>query len=213
VPLQLSYNALTGLPTRGSIRFSGTVHGRDIRILMDGGSSDNFIHPALVKRLAIPWYKVPSFKVQVGSGELLKCDGQVRNVPIKIQQHIITVNAFVLPIASEELVLGDIWLETMDTHLVNYKQKFITFMHNDQLITLQGELHPIIDQAQFHQFRRLQTTKAILALYTLQNSATIGILFTPSGFTCTYRSRIGSVTTNLSGCVPISTWIAPFQST
>jgi len=106
--------------------------------------------------------------VQVGSGELLKCDGQVRNVPIKIQQHIITVNAFVLPIASEELVLGDIWLETLDTHLVNYKQKFITFMHNDQLITLQGELHPIIDQAQFHQFRRLQTTKAILALYTLQ---------------------------------------------
>jgi len=85
VPLQLSYNALTGLQARGSIRFSGTVQGRDIHILMDEGSLDNFIHPALVKRLVIPWYKVPSFKVQVGSGELLKCDGQVHNVPIKIQ--------------------------------------------------------------------------------------------------------------------------------
>ena len=161
--LQLSYNALTGLRARGSIRFSWTVHGRDIciRFLLY-----NFIHPPLVKRQAIPWYKVPSFKVQVG--ELLKCDGQVRNVPINIQQHTITMNAFVLPIASEELVLGDIWLKTLDTHLVNYKQKFITFMHNDQLISLQGDLHPVIDQAQFHQFRCLQTTKAILALYILQ---------------------------------------------
>jgi len=38
MPLQLSYNALTGLPARGFIRFSGIVHGRDICILMDGGS-------------------------------------------------------------------------------------------------------------------------------------------------------------------------------
>jgi len=41
-------------------------------------------------------------------------------------------------IANEELVLGDIWLETLDTHLVNYKQKFITFMLGDQLVMLQG---------------------------------------------------------------------------
>ena len=167
IPLQLSYNALTGLPARGSIHFSGTVQGRDIRVLMDGGSSDSFIHPALVKQLALPWYKIPPFKVQVGSGELLTCEGQVRNVPLQIQHHTITVIAFVLPIASEELVLGDIWLETLDTHLVNYK-KFITFLHNDQLITLQGDLQPVIDQAQFHQFRRLQTTNTILGLYTLQ---------------------------------------------
>jgi len=37
-PLQLSYNALTGLSARGSIHFSRTVQGRDIRILMDEGS-------------------------------------------------------------------------------------------------------------------------------------------------------------------------------
>ena len=54
-PLHLSYNALTGIPTRRSIRFSRRVHGRDIRILIDGGSSYNFIHPALVKRLVVPF--------------------------------------------------------------------------------------------------------------------------------------------------------------
>jgi len=34
--VHLSYNALLGITNRSSIRFSGTVHGRDIRILMDG---------------------------------------------------------------------------------------------------------------------------------------------------------------------------------
>ena len=97
------------------------MHGRDIRILMDGGSFDNFIHPTLVTRLAIPLYKAPKFQLQVGSRKLLQCEEEVRDIPVKIQQHILSINAFVLPIASEELVLDDIWLETLDTRLVNYK--------------------------------------------------------------------------------------------
>jgi len=62
--------------------------------------------------------------------------------------------------------LGDIWLETLDTHLVNYKQKFITFMHGDQLVTLQGEINQTPKQAQLHQFKRLQTTRDISSLHS-----------------------------------------------
>jgi len=46
-PRHLSYNAMTSMPTRLSIHFQGSVYGRTLRILMDGGSSDNFIHPAV----------------------------------------------------------------------------------------------------------------------------------------------------------------------
>jgi len=129
-PQHLSYNALTGMPARRSIRFSGMVHGRQLRILMDGGSSNNFIHPSLINRLNISIYPTPLFKVQVGNGQLLQCEGVVRDVPVKIQDKLLFITAFVLPIATEELVLGDIWLETLDTHLVNYKEKFITFFDN-----------------------------------------------------------------------------------
>jgi len=98
--VHLSYNALSGITNRRSIHFLGTVHNRDIRISMDGGSSDNFIHPALVTRLVVPLYKAPKLQVQVGSGELLQCEGKVRDMPVKIQQNILSINAFVLPIAS-----------------------------------------------------------------------------------------------------------------
>ena len=65
--------------------------------------------------------------MQVGSGELLQCEGEVRDIPVKIQGNMLLITTFVLPIATEELVLGDIWLETLDSHLINYKEKFIMF--------------------------------------------------------------------------------------
>jgi len=98
-PLQLSYNALIGIPTRIFIHFSGHVNGRQIRILMDDGSLDNFIDPYLVQRLVIPSYRIPQFQVQVGSGELLQCDGEVLNLLVKIQNHILSVYVVVLPIS------------------------------------------------------------------------------------------------------------------
>ncbi|RYR60616.1 hypothetical protein Ahy_A04g017669 [Arachis hypogaea] len=104
---------------------------------MDGGSSDNFIHPALVRHLAVPVHHSPRFKVEVGNSALLQCEGEVRDLPIFIQDHLLLISAFVLPIASEELVLGDIWLETLDTHLVNYREKFITFIVGAEMVTLQ----------------------------------------------------------------------------
>jgi len=82
-PLHLSYNTLSGITNRRSIHFLGTVHGRDIRILMEGGNFDNFIHPTLVTRLVVP-LKAHKFQVQVGSGELLQCKGEVHNMPVKI---------------------------------------------------------------------------------------------------------------------------------
>ncbi|RYQ83999.1 hypothetical protein Ahy_B10g102892 [Arachis hypogaea] len=153
--LHLSYNALTGVPNRRSIRFTRVVNGRQIRILMDGSSSDNFLHPALAKQLSLPVYVAPPFKVEVGNGELLQCEGEVRAVPVMVHDHTLFITAFLLPIASEELVLGDIWLETLDTHLVNYQKKFITFLDNNRLITLQGELNNQPTQAQFNHLKRV----------------------------------------------------------
>jgi len=65
------------------------------------------------------------------------------------------ISKFVLPIASEELVLDDNWLGTLETHLVNYKEKFITFLAKDNLVT------------HFQQFKCLHSMCSITAMYTL----------------------------------------------
>jgi len=167
-PHHLSYNAMTGMPTRRSIHFQGFVCGRTLCILMDGGNFDNFIHPAMAQRLNIIIDATPPFMVQVGSGELLQCEGEMCDIPVTIQGNMLLIITFVLPIATEELVVRDIWLKTLDTHMVNYKEKFITFFDKGRLIKLRGENNEAPTQAQFYQLKRLYDTKEIAAFYTLQ---------------------------------------------
>ena len=131
----LPYNAMKGISGRGTIRFKGVIQGHELQILLDGGSSDNFIQPRIAKFLQLPIHEAPRFKVLVGNGHQLECEGEVRQVPVHIQGHSIQVSAYVLPIAAVNLVLGTQWLAKLDTHLVNYRRRFITFFLNGELIT------------------------------------------------------------------------------
>jgi len=139
---------------KGTIRFTGLIQCHKIQILIDGGSSDNFIQPRVTKILHLPIYQTPRLKVMVGNGEKLECGGEVQNIPIQIQGHSLYISVYVLPIAAAELVLGSQWLATLDTHLMNYKELFLTFYINEELITLHGETSNLPNLAQFHQLTR-----------------------------------------------------------
>ena len=88
-----------------------------------------------MKFLQLPIHETPRFKVLVGNGHKLECEGEVRWLPVQIQGHSIQVSAYVLPIAAADLVLGTQWLAKLDTHLVNYRRRFITFYLDGELIT------------------------------------------------------------------------------
>jgi len=113
----------------------------------------------VAKFLHLPIYQTPQLKVLVGNGEQLECEGEVQNISVQIQRHSLYISAYVLPIAAAELVLGSQWLTTLDTHLVNYKECFLTFYINGKLITLHGEISNLPNLAQFHQLTRLQAMK------------------------------------------------------
>ncbi|WVY92398.1 hypothetical protein V8G54_031486 [Vigna mungo] len=74
----LSFNALKGS--------SGSIHGMRIQVLLDSGSSDNFLQPRLASCLKLPIEPVPNFHVLV---------------------------AYLLPVTGADLVLGAAWLATL----------------------------------------------------------------------------------------------------
>jgi len=164
----LSYNAMKSNMMRGTIRFTRFIQGHKIQILIDGGSSDNFIQPRVDKFLHLPIYQTPRLKVLVDNWEQLECEGEVQNIPVQIQEHSLYISAYVLPIAGAELVLGSQWLATVDTHLVNYKERFLTFYINGEFITLHGETSNLPSLAQFHQLTHLQAIYSIVELHTIQ---------------------------------------------
>jgi len=117
----------------------------------------------VAKFLHLPIYQASRLKVLVSNGEKLECEGEVQYITVQIQGHSLYISAYVLPIAAE-LVLGSQWLETLDTHLVNYKEGFLTFYINGELITLHGETSNLPSLAQFHQLTRLQARNSIAEL-------------------------------------------------
>jgi len=70
--------------------------------------------------------------------------------------------------AAAELVLRSQWLTTLDTHLVNYKERFLTFYINGELITLHGKTSNLPSLTQFRQLIRLKVSNSIAELYVIQ---------------------------------------------
>ena len=92
----LSHCAFHGASGPSTLRFRSLLCGHDVQILLDSGSSDNFIQPRLTKFLHLPIEHVPNFKVLVGNGHFLTCEGYVKQIPLSIQGHTIHLFAFLL---------------------------------------------------------------------------------------------------------------------
>lgn len=50
----LSFNALKGSSGVGTMTFQGSINGMMIQVLLDNGSSDNFLQPRLASCLKLP---------------------------------------------------------------------------------------------------------------------------------------------------------------
>jgi len=101
----LSHDALHGANGLTTLRFQGSIRGHVVKVLLDRGSSDNFIQPRLVMCLELPIKCAPEFKVLVGNDHYLTCEGCVRDIPLTIQGHTIHLSAYLLPVSGVEIIV------------------------------------------------------------------------------------------------------------
>lgn len=57
------------------------MKGKGVSVLVDNGSTNNFIQDNIVEFLELPIEEIPAFEVCVGSGATISCDGVCRRVP------------------------------------------------------------------------------------------------------------------------------------
>lgn len=84
----------------------GTITGYSVILLVDSGSTHNFIQQQLVTQLGLPCWKTTPLRVMVGNGQQLECNCFCEAVTIDIQTTPFTVDLYVLPIAGANVVLG-----------------------------------------------------------------------------------------------------------
>lgn len=89
---KISIHALADIQGPRTIRLGSWIKGRRVIVLIDSGSSHNFVNQDIAKKLHLDATQVEPFHVRVASGDRLICKEIYQDVPIQVQGVRITVN-------------------------------------------------------------------------------------------------------------------------
>ncbi|XP_028215187.1 uncharacterized protein LOC114397318 [Glycine soja] len=160
-PAQISFNSLAGQVAPEMLRFMGFIGDRQVVLLVDDGSTHNFIQLQLVSELGLSTRDTRPLRVMVGNGQQFECARVCEDVSVVIQSTHFTVDLHMLPIAGANVVLGVQWLKSLGPVLTDYNTLCMKFFHADNLVELKGDTETtlnFISSTQFHRLRRHQPT-------------------------------------------------------
>ncbi|KAJ4965781.1 hypothetical protein NE237_017630 [Protea cynaroides] len=165
---EISYNALAGQSSLHTLRLHGTIIGSQVNILVDSGSTHNFIQTEVAHHLGLTVATSPQISVLVGNGDRLISNGFISELPVVIQGHTIKVDVFLLPIHGAELVLGVQWFLQLGPVVLDYKNLTLQFQHHDAQVTFAGVSNSTPTPMGFQALRCLTETNSIAAFFQLE---------------------------------------------
>jgi len=102
---QISLNSLEGLVAPKTLHLVGMISGHKVVLLVNSGSTHNFIQEQLVEQLDLLCHHTTPLKVMVGNGQHLECCRVCPNVSIEVQTTTFMADLHVLPISGANMVL------------------------------------------------------------------------------------------------------------
>ncbi|GAU35886.1 hypothetical protein TSUD_383780 [Trifolium subterraneum] len=165
---QISLHALMGHTIPQTLKVKGQIHKSPVVLLIDSGSTHNFIQDRIVKQLGLPLQPAQSFQVLVGNGEELQCNFMCQQTDLMVGPHHFSVDLFVLPLSGANIVLGVQWLKTLGPVLTDYEHLTMQFMKDGSLVQLIGEPKSSPLESSLHQLKRLVTTNSLDLSYHIQ---------------------------------------------
>ena len=135
--VEITLYALTGTPTPGSIRVRGMVNGNGLVILIDTGSTYNFVDASLIYGLQLRIDVSKVLEVKVANGSVVKSLGFCSNVPVCIQGVKFCIQFHVLALGGYDVVLGTQWLSTLGEIQWNFRFLTMGFCYEDHKVLLQ----------------------------------------------------------------------------
>nr|GLL19764.1 hypothetical protein CK203_107764 [Ipomoea trifida] len=136
--LEISLHALSGWSAQRTMRLPAQIFGRAITVLVDSGSTHNFIRSKLAEQLQQPFTPMDSFNVKVANGVPLRCEGRFDGVTVEIQNVHLPITFFSLPLVGIDAVLGVQWLAELGEVVCDWKKLSMSFKWNNQPVVLEG---------------------------------------------------------------------------
>lgn len=136
--LVLSEFAVAGTMGRKTIRFHGMIQKQQLLILLDSGSSSNFLAENVVNKLGLQCETVPATQVTIADGGKMQCNQLVSGVEWWCQGHTFTIDFKVLNLGGYDMILGMEWLESFSPMWIDWRRKRIRFTYMGDRVSLNG---------------------------------------------------------------------------
>lgn len=109
----ISLNAFMGVSTYQTMRISVQVYKNWIHILIDSGSTHNFLDLNTAKRLGCYIKRTCPLPIDIASEKRITSDSECKKFSWKLQGQEFTTDVMLLPLRGCEMILGIQWLTTL----------------------------------------------------------------------------------------------------
>jgi hypothetical protein len=116
----ISLNDLTGFSAPQTLKLINYIKHRKVIILVDSGSTHNFIHLRVAQETHCYIHAVNNFQIMIVNGGSMKCGGHCENVRLQIGDYNLKSNMFAIDMGGCDIVLGVKWLRTLGPILMDF---------------------------------------------------------------------------------------------
>ncbi|KAM1902895.1 hypothetical protein ACFX13_040481 [Malus domestica] len=131
--MSLSECAFYGTTAKQSIqtmKVDGVVLGQSVKILLDSGSTHNFIDSRLLKKWGRQAQNTQAFEVMIADGGTVRSSGCCRDTALCLGGYNCVVDLYSLPLGGCDVVLGVQWLSSVSPVLWDFQLLTMEFSAN-----------------------------------------------------------------------------------
>ncbi|XP_066373865.1 uncharacterized protein [Miscanthus floridulus] len=122
-----SLHAIAGVRFTDTMQLDVDLGGTSLIVLLDSGSTHNFISESAAQRTGLPLQRRPRLTATVANDERVACVGVIRQAAVTIHGDLFHADLFVMPLAGYDMVLGTQWLATLGPILWDFGARTMTF--------------------------------------------------------------------------------------
>ncbi|XP_063938080.1 uncharacterized protein LOC135147942 [Daucus carota subsp. sativus] len=139
---KVSLHAMNGSQGSGTIKLQGNIQGHLVNILVDSGSTHDFMSQNLAKRLQLKTNPCAPFSITVADGNKVQCNTTVEPVKWSMADEVFSTNMHLIPLGGYDIILGAQWMTTVSPVTFDYAKGMITVNHQGKRVGLQQFTNP-----------------------------------------------------------------------
>lgn len=133
----LSIHALLGAKSNQTLQLQGQIKKQNVLMLVDSGSTSNFIDLSLAKKIGLKLTPINKVEVAVANGLKVPVQYLCKELLWSVQGTSFVADFLVMPIGGYGVVLRIQWLPTLGDIQCNYSQHTMSFQWQGNRVILQ----------------------------------------------------------------------------